>query len=52
MSAYCGYDPTAESLHLGNLLSILSLIRLQLIGYKPIFLIGGATGYIGDPSGK
>ena len=52
ISAYCGFDPTADSLHLGNLISIISLIRISLIGFKPIFLVGGATGLIGDPSGK
>ncbi|EGR28938.1 tyrosyl-tRNA synthetase, putative [Ichthyophthirius multifiliis] len=51
-SAYAGFDPTADSLHLGNLVSILTMVRLALIGIKPIFLIGGATGLIGDPSGK
>lgn len=52
ISVYTGYDPTADSLHLGNLLSILSLIRLKEAGIKPIYLVGGATGFIGDPSGK
>lgn len=51
-AAYCGYDPTSSSLHLGNLVSILMLARLNLSGLKPIFLVGGATGLIGDPSGK
>ena len=51
-SVYCGYDPTASSLHLGNLISILMLARLNVYGLKPILLIGGATGLIGDPSGK
>ena len=49
---YCGFDPSADSLHLGNLLQILILRRFQLAGHKPIALVGGATGLIGDPSGK
>ena len=49
---YCGFDPTAESLHLGHLLPLLVLKRFQQQGHKPIILIGGATGLIGDPSGK
>lgn len=51
-SAYAGFDPTADSLHLGNFFSIISLLRLGEIGIKPILLVGGATGLIGDPSGK
>jgi tyrosyl-tRNA synthetase len=51
-AVYCGYDPTSSSLHLGNLVSILMLARLHFHGLKPIFLVGGATGLIGDPSGK
>ena len=51
-SVYCGYDPTSDSLHLGNLVSIIMMGRLSLLGLKPIFLVGGATGLIGDPSGK
>ncbi|KAL4454229.1 hypothetical protein ABPG74_012186 [Tetrahymena malaccensis] len=51
-SAYAGFDPTADSLHMGNLISILTMIRLSLLGIKPILLVGGATGLIGDPSGK
>lgn len=46
---YCGFDPTAPSLHLGNLVQLLVMRRLQLAGHKPIALIGGATGLIGDP---
>jgi tyrosyl-tRNA synthetase len=46
---YCGFDPTAPSLHLGNLVQLLTMRRLQLAGHKPIALIGGATGLIGDP---
>lgn len=49
---YIGFDPTAESLHVGNLLQIITMKRLQKGGLKPIILIGGATGLIGDPSGK
>ena len=51
-SVYCGFDPTAESLHLGNLIQLLALRRFQQCGLTPIVLIGGATGRIGDPSGK
>ena len=46
---YCGFDPTAPSLHLGNLVQLLTLRRLQLAGHKPLALIGGSTGLIGDP---
>jgi len=49
---YAGFDPTAETLHVGNLVSILLLRRFQLAGHKPIAVVGGATGMIGDPSGK
>jgi tyrosyl-tRNA synthetase len=49
---YCGFDPTADSLHIGNLLAIVTLRRFQLAGHSPIGLVGGATGLIGDPSGK
>jgi len=51
-TAYIGFDPTAESLHIGSLVPILLLVHLQNAGHKPIALIGGATGMIGDPSGK
>ena len=50
--AYVGIDPTADSLHIGHLVSVMMLKHLQLCGHKPIALIGGATGMIGDPSGK
>jgi len=50
--AYCGFDPTATSLHLGSLIPIIGLMRLQQAGHQPIALVGGATGLIGDPSGK
>jgi tyrosyl-tRNA synthetase len=49
---YIGYDPTAESLHIGNLATIMLLKHLQMSGHKPIALVGGATGMVGDPSGK
>jgi tyrosyl-tRNA synthetase len=49
---YCGFDPTADSLHVGSLLPLLGLRRFQLAGHRPIVLIGGGTGLIGDPSGK
>lgn len=49
---YCGFDPTADSLHIGHLLPILVLRRFQLAGHRPIALVGGGTGLIGDPSGK
>jgi tyrosyl-tRNA synthetase len=52
VTLYCGFDPTADSLHIGNLLPILTLRRFQLAGHRPIALVGGATGLIGDPSGK
>jgi len=51
-SGYIGFDPTADSLHLGSLLPITLLMRLQRAGHKPYALVGGATGMIGDPSGK
>ena len=49
---YCGFDPTADSLHIGSLVPLLALRRLQLAGHKPVALVGGATGMIGDPSFK
>ena len=49
---YCGYDPTASSLHVGNLVPLVVQARLQREGHKPIVLVGGATGMVGDPSGK
>jgi tyrosyl-tRNA synthetase len=51
-TAYVGYDPTSDSLHIGNLATIMLLKHFQLAGHKPIALIGGATGMVGDPSGK
>jgi tyrosyl-tRNA synthetase len=52
LTAYIGFDPTAPSLHAGSLLTILGLARLQRLGHRPIALVGGGTGLIGDPSGK
>ncbi|MEJ2055798.1 MAG: tyrosine--tRNA ligase, partial [Calditrichaceae bacterium] len=49
---YAGFDPTADSLHIGSLLPILTLRRFQLAGHSPVALIGGGTGLIGDPSGR
>ena len=51
-TAYVGIDPTADSLHIGHLVSVMILKHFQRCGHKPIFLVGGATGMIGDPSGK
>ena len=51
-SLYLGFDPTAPSLHIGNLVALTLLRRFQLAGYKPIALVGGATGLVGDPSGR
>ena len=51
-TGYIGFDPTADSLHIGNLVPIILLIHLQRCGHKPIALVGGATGMVGDPSGK
>jgi tyrosyl-tRNA synthetase len=51
-AAYIGFDPTADSLHIGSLVQIMILVHLQNNGHKPIILIGGATGMVGDPSGK
>jgi tyrosyl-tRNA synthetase len=52
VGCYVGFDPSADSLHVGNLLQILALMRMQRAGHRPIALVGGATGMIGDPSGK
>lgn len=51
-SAYVGFDPTADSLHIGNLVPIMTLMHFQRCGHKPVALVGGATGMVGDPSGK
>jgi tyrosyl-tRNA synthetase len=52
LSAYCGFDPTAASLHVGTLVPVMGLVHLQRTGHRPIVLVGGGTGLIGDPSGK
>lgn len=52
VSLYCGIDPTGDSMHIGHLIPFMVLKRFQLAGHKPVVLIGGATGSIGDPSGK
>lgn len=52
VTGYIGFDPTADSLHLGSLVQIMTLLHFQRAGHKPIVLVGGATGMIGDPSGK
>ncbi len=51
-SGYIGFDPTADSLHVGNLVQIMILVHFQRCGHKPVALVGGATGMVGDPSGK
>lgn len=51
-TGYVGFDPTADSLHIGNMVPIMLLVHLQRAGHKPIALVGGATGMVGDPSGK
>src|SRR5215213_5322304 len=51
-TGYIGFDPTADSLHIGSLVPILLLVHLQNAGHKPVALVGGATGMVGDPSGK
>ena len=52
ISFYCGFDPTAPSLHFGNLVQLVTMRRLQLAGHHPVAVVGGATGLVGDPSGK
>jgi len=52
VTAYIGFDPTASSLHVGSLLTIMGLARLQRFGHSPIAIVGGGTGMIGDPTGK
>ena len=52
ITVYVGFDPTADSLHLGNLIPIMALRRMQLAGHKPIALVGGSTGMVGDPGGR
>lgn len=51
-TAYIGFDPTADSLHIGSLVQIMTLVHLQRAGHKPLALVGGATGMVGDPTGK
>src|SRR5215212_4197090 len=51
-TGYVGFDPTSDSLHIGSLMPIILLVHLQNYGHKPIALVGGATGMVGDPSGK
>jgi tyrosyl-tRNA synthetase len=51
-AGYIGFDPTADSLHIGNLVQIMTLLHFQRAGHKPVALVGGATGMVGDPSGK
>src|SRR6476646_801784 len=51
-AGYIGFDPTSDSLHIGSLVPILLLVHLQEAGHKPFALVGGATGMVGDPSGK
>ena len=52
VSGYIGFDPTSDSLGVGNLVQIMTLLHFQRCGHKPIALVGGATGMVGDPSGK
>src|SRR5690554_2234759 len=51
-AGYIGFDPTGDSLHVGHLTQIMTLIHFQRAGHKPVALVGGATGMVGDPSGK
>src|SRR5690554_6495776 len=52
VAVYCGFDPTADSLHLGNMVALMGLAWFQRCGHTPVAIVGGATGMIGDPSGK
>ncbi|MEP6905350.1 MAG: tyrosine--tRNA ligase, partial [Gemmatimonadales bacterium] len=52
VSAYCGFDPTASSMHVGSLVPVMGLMHLQRAGHRPFIVVGGGTGLIGDPSGK
>lgn len=52
MGVYIGFDPTAESIHLGNYMGLVALTHFRRAGYSPVVLFGGATGLIGDPSGR
>ena len=51
-AGYIGFDPTADSLHIGHMTQIMTLLNFQVAGHKPFALVGGATGMVGDPSGK
>ena len=52
ISAYAGFDPSASSMHVGNLIPVMGLMHLQRAGHRPFIVVGGGTGLIGDPSGK
>src|SRR5512140_3328892 len=52
ITGYCGFDPTADSLHVGSLMPVMGLAWLQRLGGRPIVLVGGGTGLVGDPSGR
>jgi tyrosyl-tRNA synthetase len=52
VAAYCGFDPSASSMHVGNLIPVMGLMHLQRGGHRPFIVVGGGTGLIGDPSGK
>src|ERR1700722_2572120 len=52
LKVYCGFDPTSDSLHLGNMVALMGLAWFQRCGHTPFGIVGGATGMIGDPSGK
>ena len=52
ITGYVGFDPTAESLHVGNLVPVMALAWLQRLGGRPLIIVGGGTGMVGDPSGK
>src|ERR1700741_2820111 len=52
VTGYCGFDPSASSLHVGSLVPVMGLVHLQRSGHRPVFLAGEGTGMIGDPSGK
>src|SRR3954466_4927866 len=52
VTGYVGFDPTAPSLHVGNLVPVMGLVHLQRAGHRPVVLVGGGTGMIGDPSGR
>ncbi|MEL6134378.1 MAG: tyrosine--tRNA ligase, partial [Bacteroidota bacterium] len=52
IAGYLGVDPTGDSMHIGNLVPVMMMVHLQRAGHKPILLVGGATGMVGDPSGK